>query len=33
MPYKAREAGDIPNGTFRAILKQSNLTEDEFRSL
>ena len=31
--YVAMHPGDIPNGTFRAILKQSNLSEDEFRSL
>ena len=31
--YVAMHPGDIPNGIFRAILKQSNLTENEFRSL
>ena len=31
--YVAMHPGDIPTGTFRAILKQSNLTENEFRSL
>ncbi len=31
--YVAMHPGDIPTGTFRAILKQSSLTEDEFRSL
>jgi len=31
--YVAMHPGDVPTGTFRAILKQANLTEDEFRSL
>lgn len=31
--YVAMHPGDIPAGTFRAILKQSNLTEIEFRLL
>ena len=31
--YVAMHTGDIPNGTFRSILKQSGLTEDEFKSL
>jgi len=25
--------GDIPSGTFRSILKQSGLTEEQFRNL
>ena len=31
--YVAMHTGDIPNGTLRSILKQSGLTEDEFKSL
>ena len=31
--YVAMHPGDVPTGTFRAILKQANLTEAEFRSL
>jgi predicted RNA binding protein YcfA (HicA-like mRNA interferase family) len=31
--YVAMHPGDIPTGTFRALLKQSGLTEDEFRNL
>lgn len=31
--YVAMHPGDIPTGTFRAILKQSGLSEDEFRQL
>ena len=31
--YVAIHPGDIPTGTFRAILKQSNLTEKEFADL
>ena len=31
--YVAMHPGDIPTGTFRSILKQSGLTEDEFRNL
>lgn len=31
--YVAMHPGDIPTGTFRAILKQSGLTEDQFRNL
>ena len=31
--YVAMHTGDVPNGTFRSILKQSGLTEDEFKSL
>ena len=31
--YVAMHLGDIPTGTFRAILKQSGLSEEEFRKL
>ena len=31
--YVAMHPGDIPSGTFRAILKQSGLTDEEFRNL
>ncbi len=31
--YVAMHPGDIPTGTFRSILKQSGLTEDQFRNL
>ena len=31
--YVAMHPGDVPTGTFRAILKQAGLTEDEFRRL
>lgn len=31
--YVAMHPGDIPQGTFRAILKQSGITEADFRSL
>ncbi len=31
--YVAMPTGDVPMGTFRAILKQSGLTEDDFRNL
>jgi predicted RNA binding protein YcfA (HicA-like mRNA interferase family) len=31
--YVAMHAGDIPTGTFRSILKQAKLTEEEFRAL
>ena len=31
--YVAMHPGDIPTGTFRAILKQAGLTEEEFRNL
>lgn len=31
--YVAMHAGDVPNGTFRAILKQAGMTEEEFRNL
>jgi predicted RNA binding protein YcfA (HicA-like mRNA interferase family) len=31
--YVAMHTTDIPTGTFRAILKQAGLTEEEFRNL
>ncbi|KAB2638754.1 MAG: addiction module toxin, HicA family [Verrucomicrobia bacterium] len=31
--YLPMHTGDVPNGTFRSILKQAELTEDEFRDL
>ena len=31
--YVSMHPGDIPTGTFRSILKQSGLTEDQFRNL
>lgn len=31
--YVAMHPGDVPTGTFRAILKQARLDEDKFRSL
>ena len=31
--YVAMHTGDVPNGTFRNILKQANLTEEEFKRL
>ena len=31
--YVAMHPGDIPTGTFRSILKQANLTEQEFKNL
>jgi len=31
--YVAMHTGDVPSGTFRSILKQSGLTEEEFREL
>jgi predicted RNA binding protein YcfA (HicA-like mRNA interferase family) len=31
--YVAMHTGDIPTGTFRAMLKQANLTEEEFGRL
>ncbi len=31
--YVAMHPGDIPSGTFRKILKQAGLTEDEFSRL
>ncbi|MBI4657807.1 MAG: type II toxin-antitoxin system HicA family toxin [Verrucomicrobia bacterium] len=31
--YVAMQTTDVPHGTFRAILKQSGLTEEEFKNL
>ena len=31
--YVAMHAADVPTGTFRAILKQAGLTEEEFREI
>jgi predicted RNA binding protein YcfA (HicA-like mRNA interferase family) len=31
--YVAMHPGDIPSGTFRSILKQAGLTEEEFKDL
>jgi predicted RNA binding protein YcfA (HicA-like mRNA interferase family) len=31
--YVAMHPGDLPTGTFRSILKQAELTEEEFRNL
>lgn len=31
--YVAMHTKDVPIGTFRSILKQSGLTEEEFRNL
>lgn len=31
--YVAMHTRDVPNGTFRSILRQSGLTEDEFKNL
>lgn len=31
--YVSMHSGDVPSGTFRAILKQAGLTEDAFRDL
>ncbi|MDQ3415106.1 MAG: type II toxin-antitoxin system HicA family toxin [Verrucomicrobiota bacterium] len=31
--YVAMHTGDVPTGTFRSILKQARLTEEEFRNL
>ena len=31
--YVAMHTGDAPTGTFRNILKQANLSEEEFKSL
>ncbi|MDI6803250.1 MAG: type II toxin-antitoxin system HicA family toxin [Bacteroidota bacterium] len=30
--YVAMHTGDIPIGTFRKILKQANITEEEFKN-
>lgn len=31
--YVAMHAKDVPRGTFRSILRQSGLTEEEFKKL
>jgi len=31
--YVAMHTKDVPSGTFRSILKQAKLTEEEFRNL
>jgi predicted RNA binding protein YcfA (HicA-like mRNA interferase family) len=31
--YVAMHTGDVPTGTFRSILKQAGLTEEEFCNL
>ncbi|MEW6304632.1 MAG: type II toxin-antitoxin system HicA family toxin [Verrucomicrobiota bacterium] len=31
--YVAMHTGDIPPGTFRSILRQSGLTEEQFKQL
>lgn len=31
--YLPMHTGDVPTGTYRSILKQAELTEDEFRDL
>jgi len=31
--YVAMHTGDVPGGTFRSILKQAGLTEEEFKKL
>jgi predicted RNA binding protein YcfA (HicA-like mRNA interferase family) len=31
--YVAMHPGDVPSGTFRAILRQAGLTDEEFRKL
>jgi predicted RNA binding protein YcfA (HicA-like mRNA interferase family) len=31
--YVAMHPGDVPKGTFRAILKQAGMDEDEFKNL
>lgn len=31
--YLPMHPGDVPTGTFRSILKQAELTEEEFRDL
>jgi predicted RNA binding protein YcfA (HicA-like mRNA interferase family) len=33
LTYVAMHPGDIPNGTFRKILKQAGLTQEEFDRL
>lgn len=31
--YVAMHTGDLPKGTFRSILKQAEITEEEFKDL
>ena len=31
--YVSMHSADVPTGTFRSILKQSKLTEEEFKNL
>ena len=31
--YVAMHTGDVPTGTFRNILKQASLTEEQFKNL
>jgi predicted RNA binding protein YcfA (HicA-like mRNA interferase family) len=31
--YVAMHSGDVPPGTFRSILKQAGLTEEQFKAL
>jgi predicted RNA binding protein YcfA (HicA-like mRNA interferase family) len=31
--YVPMHTGDVPSGTFRSILRQAGLTEEEFRDL
>ncbi len=31
--YVAMHPGDIPTGTFRKILKQANINEEEFKAI
>jgi predicted RNA binding protein YcfA (HicA-like mRNA interferase family) len=31
--YVSMHTGDVPNGTFRSILRQAGLTEEDFRNL
>ncbi len=33
LTYVAMHPGDVPTGTFRAILKQAGPTEEQFRDL
>jgi predicted RNA binding protein YcfA (HicA-like mRNA interferase family) len=33
LTYVAMHPGDVPTGTFRAILKQARLTQEEFDNL
>lgn len=31
--YVAMHTGDVPKGTFRSILKQAEMNEEEFKNL